>query len=110
MIFSRWSLTALTKCEFNSNYVRTASKTFKYSRKVLAEESLKYKDIFICKVFNKLKLSHCPLSLYILKWMQKIIQFFYIFTVNNAVMNIILSCVFLFICKIYLAYAWQGDK
>ena len=53
-----------------------------------------YKDIFICEVFNKLKLSHFPLSLYILKWMQKIIQFFYIFTVNNDVMNIILSCVF----------------
>ena len=101
MIFIRWSLTALTKCEFNSNYVLTASKTFKYSCKTLTEESLKYKDIFICEVFNKLKLSHFPLSLYILKWMQKIIQFFFIFTVNNDVLNIILSCVFLFICKIY---------
>lgn len=101
MIFIGWSLTAFTKCEFNSNYVQTAAKTFKYSCKVLAEETLKYKDIFICEVFNILKLSHFPLSLYIPKWMQKIIQFFYIFTVNNAVMNIILSCVFLFICKIY---------
>ena len=71
MIFIRWSLTALTKCEFNSNYVQTASKTFKYSCRTLTEESLKYKDIFICEIFNKLKLSHFPLSLYILKWTQK---------------------------------------
>lgn len=47
MIFIGWSLTALTKCEFNSNYVRTASKTFKYSRKALALESLKYKDFHL---------------------------------------------------------------
>lgn len=58
MIFIGWSLIALTEFEFKSNYVWTTSKTFKHPCKALAEESLKYKDILVCEVFHKLKLSH----------------------------------------------------